>query len=381
MNVVLGLGCGTLDEPSATGNAQPTADAEAYHPAPPTIAIAAGGSATCALTSAGAVKCWGTNYYGQLGDGSRSKESDAPVDVVGLSSGVVAVAVGNQHACAVTSAGAVKCWGGNTWGQLGDGSKVDSGVPVDVVGLSSDVVGVSAGFFNTCAVTSAGAVKCWGDNRAGQLGDGSTVDSALPVDVVGLSRGAVSISVGGMQVCVVTAAGAVKCWGLNNHGELGDGTTTTRHAPVDVVGLSSGVAAISTGAGHTCALTAAGAVKCWGSDRSGQLGLGEKSSKDSPVPADVVGLASGVAGISAGGLNTCAVTTAGAAKCWGRNKGGAVGSGLPDDSFVPTDVVGLASGVRAISASGSQTCAITTANAVRCWGGQYGPFPVDVRGF
>jgi alpha-tubulin suppressor-like RCC1 family protein/putative cell wall-binding protein len=341
---------------------------------------------TCAVTTGGAVKCWGYNLYGELGDGTTTS-STTPVDVVGLGSGVASVSAGVYHTCAVTTGGAVKCWGKNWNGELG-GVTNDSTTPVDVVGLGSGVASVSAGDSHTCAVTTAGAVKCWGFNGYGALGDGTNNDSRTPVGVVGLGSGVASFSGGADTSCAVTTGGAVKCWGYNTDGQLGDGTTTNSNIPVDVVGLGSGVAAVSAGAFHSCAVTTGGAVKCWGDNIYGALGDG--TTTNSTTPVDVVGLGSGVASVSAGAGHSCAVTTGGAVKCWGTNSG-ALGDGSFYNSAIPVDVVGLGSGVASVSAGAGYSCAVTTSGAAKCWGdnfyGELGdgttnswPIPVAVVG-
>ena len=351
-------------------------------------AISASREHTCALTTAGAVKCWGYNFYGQLGDNSMTQRL-TPVDVVGLASGVAAVAAGVYHTCALTTAGAVKCWGRNFNGGLGDNSTTTRLTPVDVVGLASGVAAIRAGRYHTCALTTAGAVKCWGRNSEGQLGDGSTTQRLMPVDVVSLGSGVAAISAGDFHTCALTTTGAVKCWGYNTNGQLGDNSITNRSTPVDVVNLGSGVAAISGAIRHTCALTTAGAMKCWGYNSDGQLGDGSTTQQSTPV--GVFNLGSGVVAISTGELHTCALTTVGAVKCWGYNAFGQLGDNSMTDRSTPVDVVGLASGVAAISAGSSHTCALTTTGAVKCWGynfyGQLGDnsttnrsTPVDVAG-
>jgi len=200
--------------------------------------IAAGTLHTCAVTTSGAAKCWGYDYYGQLGNDTALTNQPTPVNVSGLSSGVASIAAGANHTCAVTTSGAAKCWGYDGYGQLGDGgSNTNQSTPVNVSGLSSGVASISAGSNHTCAVTTSGAAKCWGYDGHGQLGDGgSNTNQSTPVDVSGLSSGVASIAAGDYHTCAVTAAGAAKCWGQDNYGQLGNDTATTnQRTPVDVL--------------------------------------------------------------------------------------------------------------------------------------------------
>jgi alpha-tubulin suppressor-like RCC1 family protein len=296
--------------------------------------IAAGENHTCALTVAGGVKCWGSNDSGQLGDGT-AWDRLTPVDVVGLASGVTAISTSFGHTCALTDGGGAKCWGSGSTGELGDGRTKDSRIPIDVSGLASGVTAIAAGGGYTCAIVSGGALKCWGAGSDGELGDGSTSGSLTPVGVTGLEAGVMALAAGFWSACAVAAGGAVKCWGYNADGQLGDGTTTDAASPVAVSGLASGATAVSVGLHHSCALTAGGGVMCWGGDLYGQLGDG--TTTDSLTPVAVSGLASGATAIATGSFHSCALTAGHVVKCWGVNASGALGTGTTDSS-VPVDV-------------------------------------------
>jgi alpha-tubulin suppressor-like RCC1 family protein len=351
--------------------------------------IVAGASHSCLLTPAGGVKCWGNGALGQIGNGSTADQA-APVDVTGLTSGVTAIVAGANHTCALTTGGGVKCWGFNGNGRLGNGSTSTTTAVVDVVGLGSGVVAISAGGDHTCAVTSAGDAKCWGFGGQGQLGTGNNSNASSPVNVVNFSSDVVSVAAGISFTCALTSGGGVKCWGQNNSGQIGIGVLTVPVlSPVDVNGLTSGVSAIAVGLGHSCAVLSGGGVKCWGGNGSGQLGDG--STTDRLAPVDVGGLA-GVAGIAGGDNHTCALTTTGGLKCWGRNDDGELGDGTTTSSSTPVDVVSLDPGVVAFDAGGAHSCAVTNYGAAKCWGnngsGRLGDGtttsqarPVDVSGF
>ena len=300
--------------------------------------ISAGGGQTCAILESGVVQCWGS-YVPVGGDGSIPEYHHSPVDMLDASEEVSALSIGGQHACVLTHAGAVKCWGKNSKGQLGDGTKNDSDSFVAVTGLSSGIVAVSAGYEHTCALSASGGVKCWGGNERGVLGNGDKRDSNNPVDVTGLTSGVVALSARGAHACVLTQAAGVKCWGFNRYGQLGDGTTDDSTIPVEPLGLNSGVSGIFAAYHQTCALTVEGAVKCWGRNEQGQLGDG--TTKDRSTPPDAFSISSGVVEIAIGNNHACALTIAGAVKCWGENSEGQLGNGKASNSRKPVDVVGL----------------------------------------
>jgi alpha-tubulin suppressor-like RCC1 family protein len=352
--------------------------------------LTCGGMHTCLVTAGGGIKCWGNNASGQLGDGTTEVKRQ-PTDVLGFDSDVVAVSAGYVHTCAVTASGDAKCWGENFDGRLGDGSAIDSPLPVDVAITPGSVAAVSAGLNHGCAVKSTSGTKCWGQNDKGQLGSGDTVMSLSPIDVLGLSTGLVSIAAGGSRTCAVMDDGDLRCWGLNEQGELGIGTLWNSTEPVEVYPAGSGVVSVSAGLGSmTWALLDTGGVWFWSDDGTG--------TNYSSLPRLVPGMSSGVSMIAAGFAHGCAVMSAtGAAWCWGWNRNGQLGNGT---TVYPTGAVPVSEldlGVIEICAGGSgvdcsHSCAVTRAGSVKCWGcnltGQLGnglssdsPIPVDAVGF
>jgi alpha-tubulin suppressor-like RCC1 family protein len=346
--------------------------------------LAAGGSHTCAITKEGTVKCWGYNNSGQLGR-EYPDYSAEPLEVTGVRN-AVALSAGLFHTCAVVAGGQAKCWGDNRFGQLGGLSPASGGVVVDVTGAPGNLRGIAAGGSHTCALTGSGSVSCWGNNKYGQLGDSSflpTPTSAptrtesagtepvtpLPSSTPSVSGKASSIAAGHSHTCAVTGSGGVKCWGNNEHGELGNGTWSSSPVPVDVTGLKTGVRSVVAGWGHTCALTTSGGVKCWGYNQNGELGNGANNKSNTPV--DVRGLTAGVKSLEAGDDHTCAVLESGGVKCWGFNEYGQLGDGTAVDRNAPVDVQGIIPQVVMIAAGWGHTCALTSQGSVKCWGNNH----------
>jgi alpha-tubulin suppressor-like RCC1 family protein len=372
-------------------------------------AVSVGSLSACAVTATGGVVCWGDNAFGELGNGSTARASAppqlVPVPVKGLARGVTAVSVESENggdgefACAVTAGGGVMCWGNNAFGQLGNGTTTSSSVPVQVTGLASGATAVSPGYLATaCATTAAGGVVCWGlyfNGDAIDAGVASLLTACggvpcvpTPVPVMGLVSGVTALSIGGGSACAITTGGSVVCWGDNSAGKLGNGSTKPNSStPVPVMGLSSGVTAISVGGGSACAVTAGGGVVCWGDNTVGELGNGSMTS--SPVPVPVTGLATGAIAVSVGAYHSaCAVTAGGGVVCWGENAFGVLGNGSTTNSSTPVPATGLTSGATAVSVGFHAACAVTAGGRVQCWGtdtaivSKHGSLvPVPVAGF
>jgi alpha-tubulin suppressor-like RCC1 family protein len=346
------------------------------------LSVAAGWASTFAIRSTGAVAAWGSSYHGQLGYGGRGFVP-SPVAVAGFT-GAVSIAGGARHTCAVRDSGEVDCWGWDGYGQLGNATSDNyyySEFPAAVLGLF-DGVSVAAGQDHTCALRASGEVACWGHNSYGELGDGTTNDSAVPVLVSGLSD-AVGIGAGGEQTCAVRATGQVVCWGRGDTGELGNGTVpfSPTPTPVTVLGLSDALA-VSVGEMHTCALRANGQVACWGQGGSGELGDGVVTRPNGltwiPQPVTVSGLSDAVA-VTAGFLHTCAVRRGGQAVCWGWGGDGQVGDGGLWMSNVPVPVLGFGDNTGQVCAAAADCTSGFCVDGVCCAGACGGGDPNDCQ--
>ena len=308
--------------------------------------VAAGYESTCSL-SAGRVSCWGDVGFASPGDPPPAL---VPQPVRSLS-GVTAVALSYNQACAVYDGGRVACWGSSV--------TTGAGAPVALPGLT-DAVAIAAEEFGFCAVRRGGSVSCWGQNAAGW-----GVDSAVPVALPGVS-GATSIAGGGAHFCAVVTSGAVQCWGMNWQGQLGNGTNANFSAsPTRVSGLT-GAVQVTAGWSHTCALLRSGSVLCWGDNSFGQLGTGDGVEHDVPAPVATLPPATQLAAPQYG---TCARLATGHVDCWGDDEFGEVGDGFVTglNRNLPVPVRGV-SGVNQLAGGGLHVCGSLGTQTVECWG-------------
>ena len=345
-------------------------------------AIAAGSDHSLAFKGDGTVWAWGRNDHGQLGDGTTTNRS-APVQVLGEDgtdhmAGVTVIAAGG-HSLALKSDGTVWAWGWNDYGQLGDGTTTNRNTSVQVageggIGYLDGVIAIAVGDDHSLALKSDGTVWAWGHNNHGQLGDGTTTDRSAPVQVPGLTD-VTAITRGENQSFALKSDGTVWAWGANFTGQLGDGTETDRSAPVQVLGENGtgyleDVKAISGGGRHVLALKSDGTVWSWGNNDTGQLGDGTGVSKN--VPVQVSGL-TGMTAVSGGTFNSFALKSDGTVWSWGWNPCGALGDGTETDRSAPVQVLGengtgYLKDVKAISGGGQHAIALKSDGTVWSWG-------------
>ncbi len=329
----------------------------------PVRRVEAGGGFACAIMGDGSVRCWGGNSVGQLGLGMTSATPAVIAARVPALVGVVDLSAGSQHVCASLSAGTLSCWGGNAQGQIGNGTTAVAPSPINIAGVSS-VAGIATGDAHTCVRRGTdGAVWCWGNNFRGQLGLGTNISQNTPTAVPGLA-GVLALAAGANHTCARMTDGSVRCWGMNNVGQLGLGNTTDRNVPTAVTGLTT-VVEISARGDFTCARLADGTARCWGLNTWGNLGAGDTIVHTSPVAVSAL---TAVAQIDCGGQHTCARLVDGTLRCWGNNATGQLGLGSPGGTRTTPQVVPMLTALAEVSAGGGFTCVRTTAGSVRCFG-------------
>lgn len=335
----------------------------------PVTLPAVSGEHTCALTGAGGdVKCWGRNVVGQLGAGDMNPHL-TPASVVKMH-GASSLATGLLHSCAVNAQGSVYCWGSNRYAALGRGTKDELPHPEPELLANLRATRVHCGMNFSCAELPDQTVSCWGTNDMGQLGNGTTSDTNLPQPITSIDE-VQSLTTGSRHACAVVLDlvddREVYCWGYNDHGQLGQKTgpvTTPRRIP----GLT-GALEVVTSDTHTCAILSGGAVKCWGANDQGQLGIAPSGDVETPTAVPSL---SGVKALALGAQHTCAQVDD-QLYCWGANTHGQLGAD-PADVQQQTEPLlvqadGVLESIAIAGASGDQTCAVRRTDGVLfCWG-------------
>lgn len=331
------------------------------------VKVATGRAHSCGVRDDGKLLCWGSNLKGQLGRTSAGDGSQVPVETLNLSA-VAKIDITDQHSCVVDIAGFAWCWGDNGFGQIGNGQTSVRNSPYRVTSLS-DVADVSVGSWHTCARLQGGEVRCVGYGQQGQIGDGSTNNSTSFRAIRASGSSFFDLSLGTAHGCAVADGGRVMCWGFNGdasrYGRLGVGDTQSRATPTTAGMELFGVRfhEVSSGETHTCAVSQAHEVWCWGDNTFGQLGDGSAVDRLSPIKVAVPG---DVRSVHAGKSHTCAVTFSDELYCWGRNEDGQLGLGHAIVQRTPQRL--SLSDVLAASAGFYHTCAVTRGGELYCWG-------------
>ena len=333
------------------------------------LALASAGAVACsALVGVEEVRLRSTSDGAVIDDSGEDPDVDPGRDGAVIVEASVQLALGYLHTCARKNDGKVRCWGENGAGQLGDGISFDAGtrapalVPQEVPGIN-DAVQLASGLSHSCVVHRPGTVSCWGINSFGQLGNATETRSSSPVDVLGVTD-AVSVACGTSFTCALLKGGTVSCWGANYSGQLGDGTKIDRPTAAAVSQLS-GVTALAAAENHACAILTGGTVKCWGRNTDGQLGNG--STTESLVPTPLGSLAN-VAQIVAASRFTCARLASGQVNCWGANADGQLGTGSSNLAPNPSPAITNVADAVSIGVGYDHACAARRTGDVACWG-------------
>lgn len=319
----------------------------------------------CAVTAAGAAMCWGENGGSQLGIGVMGADENYPQTV--LASGVTAVSAGTAHACAIYLTGAF-CWGDNTNNQLSSGAGNPQLTPAAVTNLSADITSIAAGGDFSCAIDTSGDLSCWGEGSLGQLGDGTSTDSAVPLTTTASYS---TVVAGSHFACALSTSGAVDCWGEGTSGQIGNGASMSVAAPTNAI--ASGATALVAGSNHACALKSDSTVVCWGDNSAGQVGdttLVTPVNAPSTVLSSATGNPSlkGVTRLSASGNTTCAVTRAQVLYCWGSNANGQILGAAAATQSSALAITGLQGAPAYPRVGGTFACASLTNGMTECWG-------------
>jgi alpha-tubulin suppressor-like RCC1 family protein len=336
--------------------------------------MSAGNNHSCGVTPDNLAYCWGFNSAGQIGDGSTGDRFPPTAVAGGLQ--FSHVSVGLDHSCGVTLGNQAYCWGRNDYGQLGDGTFDNRTTPVAVAG-GLRFREVEAGSVHTCGIVDlTDAAYCWGSNNNGEVGDGTLgTNRASPVLVLGGLHWR-QLSAGNGHTCGVITGNRAYCWGSNNRGQLGDGSSGGLQIRPTRVAGGLLIRQVAAGVVHSCGVTTGNQAYCWGSNGEGQLGDGTTTSRVRPK---LVPSTRPWNHVSAGEGHTCALTLSQRAWCWGNNGSGRLGDGTTIKRLRPV-LVGEGMPFRQVTAGFQHSCGVSRSYQGYCWGdntaGQVGVGPV-----
>ncbi len=355
---------------------------------------------TCAINAYGKAYCWGHNDYGQTGSGTVSTSEPLPVEVTGAYTDWYILDNDDSMACGIRKialdSGKLYCWGRNNIGQLGNGGTTNSSSPVEVSGGFTNWSVTDVENRAACALRSTGHAYCWGLGTDGQIGDGGTTNRAVPTLVTGGFTDWIDIDMADVSACGVrgtTAAGGTGwCWGTNDYGQLGIGTTGNSPTPVAVSGGFTDWKAINSAGKVFCGLRATGQAYCWGRREQGSIGDGVTGSGMVTTPTEVAGGYTDWSLIESGNAHACGIRSGGKLYCWGKNDMGQVGIGTTGAQYVPILVSGGHNDWISATMGNGITCGVRTNQKMYCWGentyGQLGngtlinsSLPIEVTSF
>jgi len=318
---------------------------------------------SCSSDDTNRVFCWGDNEDGQLGDGTQIEKS-TPVEV-GVFNDFIHIAMGIKHVCVHYDTSKLKCWGDNTKGQLGNGSFTSSYSPVEITDVGK-IEQIALGGRHTCAILEDDVLKCWGDNEDGQLGDGSNKSkskSPVKVDVDGNIK---EVALGKFHSCALLEDNTLKCWGDNKDSQLGDGTETKKSNTPVSVNVGGEIKQFAVGRSHSCVVLKddTSKLKCWGDNSKGQLGDGTLTNRNNPTEISVGG---DIKQITLGTFHTCALLKDDTLKCWGSNEFGQFGDGSKVQVSIPTKIPADGN-IKQIEVGKSHSCFLLENDTLKCSG-------------
>ena len=288
------------------------------------VSISAGEWHTCGIISNGSAMCWGGNDFRQIEDGTTTTPIRSPV-FVNTTNKFISIDAGNIYTCGIISNGSAMCWGSNLEGEIGDGTSGASKLNPVFVNTTNTFVSISAYGGHTCGIISNGSAMCWGYNNHGQIGDGTNGTDRLNPVFVNTTNSFISIDSGDWHSCGLLSNGSAMCWGYNNYGQIGDGTNGTDRLNPVFVNTTNKFVSIDAGDWHSCGLLANGSAMCWGANDFGKIGDGTTTTpRVNPV---FVNTTNTFVSVSAGGRHSCGIISNGSAMCWGYNGFGGIGDG------------------------------------------------------